>query len=200
MLGKYLNVYKEAELRLYEFGLFVLIYEGNQEFLETVHERNFIDYENGIRYLEYKGYIKRFSDKLTDVMLRKAGENLFMKHIKPEKKKKKNDVHTWFTLWREIFPQGSNTAGYRYRGNNLEGLKKMAKFVNIYDFTKEEIFQATKNYVDKFAIRGYMYMQQAHYFIEKKDVGSSLAAECESVREKGNEPVNKEPKHGERLI
>ena len=76
----------------------------------------------------------------------------------------------------------------------------MTKFVDTYDFTKEEIFKATKNYVDKFAMKGYMYMQQAHYFIDKKDSGSSLAAECEGLREIGVEQVNKEPKHAERLI
>jgi hypothetical protein len=202
MLGEYLNVYKEAELRLYEFGLLVLIYEDNQEFLETIHERNFIDYNNGIHYLEYMGYAKWFGDKPADIMLRKAGENLFKKHIVRKKKIVKSGtfVHIWIDEWRELFPKGSNTGGYRYRGNRLDALKKMVKFVDAYDFTTEEIFKATKNYVDKFAMRGYAYMQQAHYFIDKKDSGSSLASECEGMRETNVEQVNKEPKHGERLI
>ena len=100
----------------------------------------------------------------------------------------------------EFFPKGSNNGGYRYRGNRLEALKKMTKFVDQYDFTKEEIFQATKNYVDKFALRGYMYMQQAHYFIDKKDSGSSLASECEGVQENVDTPIKERSTYGERLI
>lgn len=200
MLGEYLEVYKRAELRMYEFSLLVLIYEQNHEYLTEIHNNNFIDFNIGIKYLETVGFIKQHGEQPTDITLRKSAEDLFNKYYGKKKIKKKNDVHTWFTLWREIFPAGSNTSGYRYRGNNLEGLKKMTKFVDTYDFTKEEIFQATKNYVDKFALKGYMYMQQAHYFIEKKDSGSTLASECEGVRECGVEQVNVEPKHGERII
>jgi len=200
MLGEYLEVYKKAELRMYEFALLVLIYEQNHEYLEEIHNNNFIDFNTGIKYLETQGFVKQYGEKPTDIVLRMSGETLFNKYFSKKKKKEKSDVHTWIDIWREIFPAGSNTAGYRYRGNRLEALKKMTKFVDTYDFTKEEIFQATKNYVDKFAIRGYAYMQQAHYFIDKKDSGSSLASECEGVREKGIEPVNKEPNHGERLI
>jgi len=201
MLGEYFEVYKRAELRMYEFALFVLIYEQNHEYLEEIHNNNFIDFNTGIKYLETQGLVKQHGEKPTDISLRKSGEDLFNKYLgKKKTKKPKNDVHTWFDLWREIFPPGSNTSGYRYRGNKLEGLKKMTKFVDTYDFTKEEIFQATKNYVDKFAMKGYMYMQQAHYFIDKKDSGSSLAAECEGLRETGVERVNKGPRHAERLI
>lgn len=200
MLGEYIEVYKRAELRMYEFALLVLIYEQNHEYLTEIHDNNFIDFNTGIKYLETQGLVKQHGENPSDVVLRKSGEDLFTKYLGKRKVKKKNDVLTWFDLWREIFPTGSNNSGYRYRGNRLEGLKKMTKFVDQYDFTKEEIFQATKNYVDKFAIRGYAYMQQAHYFIEKKDSGSSLASECEGVRERGVEQVKKEPKHGERII
>lgn len=200
MLGEYLEVYKRAELRMYEFALLVLVFEQNHEYLHEIHDNNFIDFNTGIKYLETQGLVKQHGEQPSDISLRKSGEDLFNKYYGKKKKKKDLDVHKWYPYWREIFPQGSNSSGYRYRGNNLEGLKKMVKFVDTYDFTKEEIFQATKNYVERFAIRGYAYMQQAHYFIEKKDSGSSLAAECEGLREKGNELVNKEPKYGERSI
>lgn len=202
MLGEYFEAYKKAELRMYEFSILVLIYEKNHEFLQEIFNNNFIDFNGAMHYLETKGYVKWYGDSPIDVTLRKSGESLFnyMEHGKAKKTNEK-EVAAWFNLWREIFPEGSNSAGYRYRGNRLEGLKKMIKFVNVYpEFTKEEIFQATKNYVERFAIRGYNYMQQAHYFIEKKDSGSTLASECESLRERGKEQINKEPKHGERLI
>ena len=62
-------------------------------------------------------------------------------------------------------------------------LKKMTKFVASYPYSKEEIFEATKRYVERFSFRGYSYMQQAHYFIDKKEVGSTLASECEGLKE-----------------
>jgi hypothetical protein len=184
MLSDYFKVYKEAALRLYEFSLLVLIYEENHEFIQLIHSVNFIDFNTAVHFLETRGYVKRFGDQPTDVMLRKPAENMF-KHLETKKKpslKRNEDVAKWFDQWRDLFPAGSNSIGYRYRGNRLDGLKKMVKFVNSYPYTKEEIFQATKNYVDRFAIRGYNYMQQAHYFIDKQGVGSSLASECEDLR------------------
>lgn len=200
MLGEYLDVYRNAGLRMYEFSLLVLIYEENHEYLNEIYDNNFIDFNTGIKYLETQGYVKQHGENPTDVMLRKSAEDLFQKYYgKTVKKKKKSDVHLWIDDWRKIFPAGSNTGGYRYRGNRLEALKKMTKFVEQNDFTREEIFKATKQYVERFAVRGYNYMQQAHYFIEKKETGSTLASECEGLREQG-EQVDKEPKHGERLI
>jgi hypothetical protein len=200
MLSDYQQVYKEAELRLYEFSLLVLVYEQNFEFLEIIYDNNFIDYTSAIKYLEFKGYIKQFGDKPTDITLRKSGESLFSKLTKQKRKTiTQEEVDQWFSEWRDIFPNGSNAAGYRYKGSRLEGLRKMTKFVNQYDFTKEEIFKATKHYVNRFAIRGYNYMQQSHYFIDKKDSGSNLASECEAIREQGEQPVKK-PNHGDRLI
>ena len=108
------------------------------------------------------------------------------------------DVHLWIDEWRNLFPEGVNTAGYRYRGNKVEVLKKMLKFVTLYDFTKEEIFQATKKYVERFSVRGYNYMQQAHYFIDKKDAGSSLASECETLKE--SKPQSETTSYGRTIV
>ncbi len=184
MLSDYFKAYKEAALRLYEFSLLVLIYEDDQEFIRDIYNLNFIDFNQAVVFLETKGYVKRYGDQPTDIMLRKPAEDLF-KYLKSKSKKiSQADVAVWFEDWREIFPPGVNSAGYRYRGNRLEGLKKMTKFVNQYPYTREEIFQATKRYIDRFAIRGYNYMQQAHYFIDKQGVGSNLASECEEFRSK----------------
>lgn len=183
MLGLYFEAYKKATLRLYEFSLLVLIYEKNHEFIQLIHDVNFIDFNNAVHFLETRGYVKRHGEKPSDIMLRNAAENLFKYLEKSERKKQSQaDVNKWFEEWRNIFPAGVNSAGYRYRGNRLEGLKKMVKFVNFYDYTREEIFKATKNYVDRFALRGYNYMQQAHFFIEKQGVGSNLASECEGLK------------------
>lgn len=184
MLSSYFKAYKEAALRLYEFSLLVLIYEDDWEFVQLVHDVNFIDFNQAVIFLETRGYVKRHGEKPTDIMLRKPAENLFKYLESKNKKISQAEVNGWFEQWRELFPAGVNSAGYRYRGNRFEGLKKMTKFVNQYPYTREEIFQATKRYVERFAIRGYNYMQQAHYFIEKQGVGSNLASECEDIRSK----------------
>lgn len=184
MLSDYFKAYKEAALRLYEFSLLVLIYEKNEEFLNLIYGVNFIDFNQAVVFLETRGYVKRFGDKPTDIMLRKPAENMFKYLESKSKKISKTEVASWFEDWRDIFPAGVNSSGFRYRGNRLIGLDKMTKFVNLYPYTKEEIFQATKRYVERFAIRGYNYMQQAHYFIEKQGVGSNLASECEELRSK----------------
>lgn len=198
---RYLQMYMdEPRFPLWDMVLLIFIYEKQTGFIEALHGENFIEFDVSVRYLEENGYAKRFGPNPADLTLRQRGVDLFKKYVGTKSKKKQNDVHTWIDQWREIFPKGSNQSGYRYRGNRLEALKKMTKFVEQYDFTKEEIFQATKNYVDKFALKGYMYMQQAHYFIDKKDSGSSLASECEGVQERVDNPVKERSDYGERLI
>lgn len=71
----------------------------------------------------------------------------------------------------------------------------MIKFVFLYLYTREEIFEATKRYVQRFSLKNYNYMQIAHYFIEKQGVGSSLEAECESLKKDSSKPFES-PKYG----
>jgi len=198
MLGDYYETYKDAELRIYEFSILVLIYEENHDFLAEVLNNNFIDFNTCIKYLETKGYVKWHGDKIADISMRKPGETLFKKHLNKKKKPTPN-VHLWIDKWREIFPEGVNNLGYRYRGNKAECLIKMIKFVDSNDFSEEEIFKATKNYVDRFAIRGYAYMQQAHYFIHKRETGSALVSECEGLGEQ-SEQSKQGSDYGTRLI
>jgi len=202
MIGDYLSAYQEAGLDTYEFMLLVHVYEKNPEWMLLLYNENYLLYDQSIRSLEVNGYAKRYGPDPHDITLRQSGVDFFAKHFGKTKKVVKSGlfVHTWIDDWREIFPKGSNQSGYRYRGNRLDALKKMTKFVDQYDFTKEEIFKATKIYVDKFALKGYMYMQQAHYFIDKKDSGSSLASECEGVRENIDQPIIERSDYGERLI
>jgi hypothetical protein len=184
MTEQYFNLYKEARLSVQEFFFFVLIYEENHDFLEYLYNQNFLLFARTINRLEEQGLVKHYGDKPTDILFRTKGETLFKKYVKI--KKKKVDVTSWIDAWREIFPAGANPSGYRYRGSRLEVIRKMTKFVASNNYTEEEIFQATRNYVERFALKGYMYMQQAHYFIEKQGAGSSLASECEALKENSN--------------
>ena len=132
-------------------------------------------------------------------MVKKKGEDLCKKHVGTKKKiQTAKEISTWIESWREIFPEGMNTGGFRYRGNKQECVKKMVKFTTDNKYTVEQIFQATKNYVDKFAEKGFAYMQQAHYFIEKRNVGSTLSSFCEELT--SNKSNNKETTYGKSII
>lgn len=127
--------------------------------------------------LEKKGYLKITKDGL---ILRKKALSLLASPTKI----KEAEVSEWIDNWRELFPPGLNFGGYRYRGERAECITKMRKFiVRNPNITKEEIFEATERYVQRFATKGYAYMMQAHYFIQKQGVGSTLSSEIEGLVE-----------------
>jgi len=196
----YIQMYDEE--RIFPFWnmlLLIYIYEKKTKYLQILHDGDFLQYETIIRYLEKRGYVKKFGPNPTDITLRKHGEDLFKKYV-GKRKKEPSTVNTWIDSWREIFPPGSNNVGYRYRGNRLECLKKMVKFVDSNkNVSEEDIFKATKEYVERFAMKGYAFMQQAHYFIMKESVGSTLESEIESLKERKDEGPQK-PRYGERIV
>lgn len=192
---KYLEMYKEERKKslLFDFTAFIiliLIYEERYDFLEIGYHEDYMKFVGAIERLESCGLVKWHGTTAKEITMRKAGEDLFRKYVGLKKKGvTAKEVGTWIDSWREIFPAGVNNGGYRYRGDRGEVLKKMIKFVNTYKYTTEQIFQATKNYVERFSLKGYEFMQQAHYFIDKKGVGSTLNAECEGLKDdKGTKP------------
>lgn len=199
MNEEYLKLYLEnkSEISFSGFVLLVLVYQNEEVVLNTLYKTDYIMFTNEVKSLETNGYVKWHGTEGKDITFRKKGEDLFAK-LSKRRKKSMPDVHLWIDEWRNLFPEGVNTAGYRYRGNKVEVLKKMLKFVALYDFTKEEIFQATKKYVERFSVRGYNYMQQAHYFIDKKDAGSSLASECETLKE--SKPQSETTSYGRTIV
>jgi len=188
---RYLTIYEEVKLSFGEFILLILVYEEAYDFLRLSHDDNFMGFGIAINSLELKGLVKWHGENPEEITLRKAGEDLFKKHVGLKKKiTSSKEVSQWIQSWREIFPEGINSGGYRYRGDKAECITKMIKFVNTHDYTLEQIFQATRDYVERFSLKGYAYMQLAHYFIQKKGVGSTLSAECEGLAE--NSSNNKE--------
>jgi len=175
----------ESRLHIWNFTILTLVFEKNATSLEILREYDPQSYGTSLHYLQQMKWIKiTGEDPVKDVETRQKAEDLFKNLIKVKKRLvTEKEIANWVDEWRNIFPVGSNDVGYRYRGNNLECLTKMITFVRSHDYTKEEIFKATDNYVKKFALKNYKYMMQAHYFIHKKDVGSTLSSECEMVRE-----------------
>ena len=192
---KYLEIYKHEKIPLWDLFVLIFIHEGKTEFVQAVYESDFMAFNRTIQFFEQKGYIKQTGSFATNVTMRKAGKDLFEKYtdyvsetaIKSESPKEQLKPALWIDSWRELFPEGSNSAGFRYRGDRADVLNKMIKFVkDHHEYTIEEIFQATKTYVDKFSLTGYAYMQQAHYFIHKRGVGSTLSSECEGLAERSD--------------
>ncbi len=96
------------------------------------------------------------------------------------------NVQSWIDEWRNMWPKGVKSGGHRVRGSRNGCLKKMRKFIKENpDFSVDEIFDATRNYILNRKKQNYEYMRVAEYFIEK-DRMSDLASWVEDRRE-GNE-------------
>ena len=200
---RYLTIYEQYQpnMTFKELILLILVYEEQFDFLRVAHDDNFMEFNNAIRRLEAHGLVKWHGDNPVEITLRKEGEDLFKKHVGQRKKiATAKEVSGWIQSWREIFPEGVNSGGFRYRGDKAEVLKKMIKFANTHPYSLDQIFQATRDYVERFSLKGYAYMQLAHYFIEKRGVGSTLSAECEGLAEKSPEPKEKGKDYGRSVV
>jgi len=198
---RYLAILQDYKLSFLEFMLLIFVYEEQGEFLSVAHDSNFMDFRHSIILLEGRGLVKWHGENPEEITLRKEGEELFKRHVGLKQKiTSSKEVNQWMQSWREIFPEGMNSAGYRYRGDKAECIIKMIKFVNTHDYTLEQIFQATRDYVERFSQKGYAYMQLAHYFIQKKGVGSTLSAECEGLAENSSNTKEEGKDYGRSVI
>lgn len=198
---RYLTIHQEYKISFKDLILLILVYEEQYEFLRIAHGDNFMDFSYSIKWLEEKGLVKWHGENPEEITLRKTGEELFKKHVGSKKKiTTSKEVNQWIHHWREIFPEGVNAGGYRYRGDKAEVIKKMIKFVNTHDYTLEQIFEATRDYVERFSLKGYAYMQLAHYFIQKQGVGSTLSAECEGLAEKSSNTKQEGKDYGRSVV
>lgn len=74
----------------------------------------------------------------------------------------KSSCVDWIEEYRALFKEGKGK-----RGDKNACIDKMCRFTNTYGFSKEDIFTATKAYLD--SLHGdYTYCMQADYFIFKK--------------------------------
>ncbi len=168
---RYLTIYEayRPNMTFMEFMLLIFVYEEKFEFLRIAYDDNFIQFSASIRQLEKSRLIKWHGEQPEEITLRLEGEAVFKEHVGRRKKTTTaKEVGQWIDSWRSIFPEGINSGGYRYRGDKGAVLAKMIKFVNTQDYTLEQIFEATRDYVERFSLKGYAYMQLAHYFIDKK--------------------------------
>ena len=161
----------EAGVTVNQFMLLTLI-ESN--LIPKCVERKFDD----LLKLQENLFIKILEDK---IVLRNKGQ-LLIKH--------KNspivleEIVSLAKELREIFPPGlKNGTSYRWRGTVIDVTTKLKKFLSNHpQYSKKEIIEATKHYVESFKYGDMQYMQLLIYFIEKNSV-SKLLEELEALRE-----------------
>ena len=118
------------------------------------------------------------------------------------KAKKKTDIQLMgknhvdkINAYREIFPAKKLPSGKPAR-NNVKALGEAFRwFFETYDYSWDDIINATKMYVNEYRDKEYMYMQTSQYFICKQDKHrvkhSTLADYCDMILE----GVNTEDEH-----
>lgn len=104
-------------------------------------------------------------------------------------------VKSWIDEWRTLFPAGVKTAGRPLRGDKQGVLKKMTAFCKANPkYTKEEIFEATKQYIFEKRLENFKFTTTADYFILKNGV-SLLGSLIEELRDK-EELMRNKPEEG----
>ena len=93
--------------------------------------------------------------------------------------------------YREVFPNNKLPSGKPARVNVRTLENSFRWFFENYDFSWDEIIDATKMYVNEYRDAEYMYMKTSQYFISKEDKNkvksSDLADYCDMIRD-GVEP------------
>ena len=151
---------------------------NNKHEIEELKELKFIDADGSLT-VKAKKIITKF-------------ENYFAKA------KKRTSIQLMgknFTVrlneYREIFPAGKIPSGKPARVNIKTLENSFRWFFENYDFSWDEVIDATKMYVNEYRDKQYMYMKTSQYFIAKegknKVKSSDLADYCDMIRD-GVEP------------
>lgn len=134
-------------------------------------------YDDSLRDLQSKGYIKitNFVEKTFDL---RAKAVLLMDQVQQEEEIKEinTDIDEWIDEYRKLFKNASNFPGIM--GDRSSCVKKMESFMKKYDYTKDQIINATKYYID--SVDNLKFLIHADYFIYKNRQ-SRLATFCEEI-------------------
>lgn len=142
-------------------------------------------------------------DKDNKLILTKKGKSLCVKYDQYFRVAKKRTTTQllgkgyaeMLKLYREAWPAGKLPSGKPAR-QNVKTLENAFRwFFDTYDYTWDEVTQATLMYIDEYRDKDYMYMKTSQYFICKQDKHkvkhSELADYCDMVRD-GVEPETKD--------
>ena len=148
-------------------------------------------------HLELKGlikadYIRKVEDKYGITL---AGKQLMIKYnnyfVKAKKKTSNQLMGTNHTVavqqYREMFPRQKLPSGKPARVNVKTLIDCFRWFFENYNYTWDQIYVATRRYLNEYEDNGYMYMKTSQYFIVKttqtKEKVSELADYCDMIRE-----------------
>lgn len=152
-------------------------------YLIGLYQNEPVTYYQDLTNLEKEGYIKRFIDEETSlysIVLREPA----LKLLKTLSIDGSANIEIFVKEYRDLFPIGVKTGGQPVRGDKADCIAKMKDFKRKYDFTNEEILEATRVYLTIKKKESYKFTQTAHSYILKDGI-SSLAAMCEDIRLNG---------------
>lgn len=181
---EYLKKCRESEHRIFTsnaIGLFLLYNKEYTKALEWYTGGEHIELEKIkllLTHYQEHGYLKIVGDLPEGIEWRKKYLDLL-----PTESKQSILVDEWINNWRELWPSGVKSGGYYVKSNKEDLLNKMNKFIKKYKFTKEQIFEATINYLNEQKSKGWGYTKLANYFIDKDNV-SILASYCANIGSK----------------
>ena len=153
------------------------------------------DTDDAIMHLAAEGFIKFDKKSNTKVNLTIKGKRVISKFenyfIKAKKRTSIQLMGKKFNLklneYREVFPAGKLPSGKPARVNVKSLENSFRWFFENYDFSWDEIMNATKMYVNEYRDKNYMYMKTSQYFIAKegknKVKSSDLADYCDMIRD-----------------
>ena len=150
-----------------------------------------IDAQESTRDLIKKGIIIADDSHIDPIERIKASTQIpevlsLSKDVEETTKKFDKNVNNWIDDWRALFPRGKQ-AGYPIRGDRKDCIRKMRKFIKDNpNITKDEIFEATRKYIEDKKKENYRFIKMANYFIDKN--GTSLLGACiEDLEDKGSD-------------
>jgi hypothetical protein len=153
------------------------------------------DTEDAVMHLAAEGFIKL--DKKSNIKfdLTVKGKKVISKFenyfIKAKKRTSIQLMGKSFNLklneYRKIFPAGKLPSGKPARVNVKSLENSFRWFFENYDFSWNEVMNATRMYVNEYRDKEYMYMKTSQYFIAKegknKVKSSDLADYCDMIRD-----------------
>jgi len=159
-------------LPTYEYIMLRILYSGEWKKASDYFQEEQI--QPLLENLESLGYIKLYGGKTVEnVEFRQPTIKLFGDIDK--------DVDSWIDDWLDLWPKGIRSGGYYVRGDKIGCTKKLKKILKQNKkITKDDIFKATKAYIDRKRLENWSYMQCAQYFIEKNGT-SNLMSEIDNI-------------------
>lgn len=168
-----LEAISEHDLSPNEYCILACIYHGKnpKDILCCIPDETYLTIASSSYLRENPNSETTFPYSLTG-----DGLALFEKH---------NSFLLFIEEYRTLFPKGIVSGnGTPIRGDKQGVAKKMEWFLRMYpEYSKTTILAATKLYVEQMQRKGYTYMVQADYLINKDGL-SKLAAMCEDFDSK----------------